>query len=87
VTGSQAPSLLHCMSPLLCRFSAAGMTVYRRAEAAGGRKAPRHEIAGNVAVTVPRALWGFSHEAWRVKCGVKRLPRLVCGEAWSYALV
>src|SRR5215470_509422 len=38
--------LLHCMSPLLCRFSAAGMTSYRRAEGAGGRKAPRHEVAG-----------------------------------------
>ena len=31
---------------LLCRFSAAGMTVYPRAPRAGGRKAPRHEIAG-----------------------------------------
>ena len=30
----------------MCRFSAAGMQVYRRAEAAGGRKAPRHEVAG-----------------------------------------
>ena len=29
----------------LCRFSAAGMTGYPRAAAAGGRKAPRHEIA------------------------------------------
>jgi hypothetical protein len=27
------------------RFSAAGMEAYR-AEAAGGRKAPRHEVAG-----------------------------------------
>jgi hypothetical protein len=30
----------------LWRFSAAGMQVYTRAEAAGGRKAPRHEVAG-----------------------------------------
>src|SRR5262249_36616459 len=33
------------MSPVLCRFSAAGNTVYQRAHLAGGRKAPRHEIA------------------------------------------
>ena len=30
----------------LCRFSAAGMTVSPRAPRAGGRKAPRQEIAG-----------------------------------------
>ena len=30
----------------MCRFSAAGMTVSPRAPRAGGRKAPRHEIAG-----------------------------------------
>ena len=29
----------------MCRFSAAGMTVSPRAPRAGGRKAPRHEIA------------------------------------------
>src|ERR1700692_3339097 len=34
---------LRCMSLLLCRFSAAGMMAHRHAEAAGGRKAPRHE--------------------------------------------
>ena len=33
---------------LLCRFSAAGMQAYPRDKAAGGRKAPRHEIAGGV---------------------------------------
>jgi hypothetical protein len=38
------------MSPVMCRFSAAGMTVYRRAAGAGGRKAPRHEVAGSWAV-------------------------------------
>ena len=32
----------------MCRFSAAGMMAHRHAEAAGGRKAPRHEIAGGV---------------------------------------
>src|SRR6516164_2589171 len=32
--------------PLMCRFSAAGMTVSPRTPMAGGRKAPRHEIAG-----------------------------------------
>src|SRR3984885_3468181 len=32
--------------PELCRFSAAGMTVSPRTPRAGGRKAPRHEIAG-----------------------------------------
>jgi hypothetical protein len=31
---------------LLCRFSAAGMTVSPRTPRAGGRKAPKHEIAG-----------------------------------------
>src|ERR1700731_154267 len=30
----------------MCRFSAAGMTVSPRTPRAGGRKAPRHEIAG-----------------------------------------
>jgi len=32
----------------MCRFSAAGMQAYPRGKAAGGRKAPRHEIAGGV---------------------------------------
>jgi len=36
--------------PHMCRFSAAGMMLYLRAEAAGGRKAPRHEVAGSWAV-------------------------------------
>jgi len=40
----------------LCRFSDAGMTAYPRAEAAGVRKAPRHEIAGWGRRVVPRAL-------------------------------
>jgi hypothetical protein len=45
--------------PRLCRFSVAGMTVYPRGKAAGVRKAPRHEVAGNWALVVQRALWGF----------------------------
>jgi hypothetical protein len=44
---------------LLCRFLNAGMTISPRVDAAGVRKAPRHEIAGNGALAVPRALWGF----------------------------
>src|SRR5450755_2694342 len=48
------------VSPLLCRFSAAGMTAYPRGKTAGGRKAPRHEVAGSWAPVVQRALWGFS---------------------------
>ena len=43
----------------LWRFSAAGMPVYPRAEAAGGRKAPRHEVAGGWAPVGQRALWGL----------------------------
>lgn len=61
----------------MCRFSDAGMTDHPRAVAAGVRKAPRHEIAGNVALTVPRALWGFRHESWRVELRLKRLLRSV----------
>jgi len=39
-------SFLQRISLELCRFSAAGMTVSPRAPRAGGRKAPRQEIAG-----------------------------------------
>jgi hypothetical protein len=45
---------------LLCRFSAAGMTVSPRTPMAGGRKAPRHEIAGSWAPARQRALCGFN---------------------------
>jgi len=45
--------------PLLCRFLDAGMTNLPRAVAAGVQKAPRHEVAGNWALAVQRALWGF----------------------------
>lgn len=37
--------LLQCISPDVCRFSDAGKTCSPRADAAGVRKAPRHEIA------------------------------------------
>ena len=37
--------MLRCMRQELCRSSAAGKVAYPRAPAAGGRKAPRHEIA------------------------------------------
>ena len=42
--GEKSPS--PGQGPQLCRFSAAGMTVSPRTPMAGGRKAPRHEIAG-----------------------------------------
>jgi len=51
----------------LCRFSDAGMTAYRCGEAAGVRKAPRHEIAvggapedatGTMGIWVGRACHG-----------------------------
>ena len=54
----------------VCRFCSAGggscagfrtpeLRNHPRARTAGGRKAPRHEIAGCGAPTVQRALWGF----------------------------
>jgi len=47
--GRPRPSLTACAHcPLLCRFSAAGTTAYPRGKTAGGRKAPRQEIAGGV---------------------------------------
>jgi hypothetical protein len=58
------------MGRVLCRFSAAGNEIYPRAAAAGGRKAPRHEIAsGGSPPAVPQAvgaakkLWGFDRGA------------------------
>jgi len=44
IDGAGVIGLWSCLS--LCRFSAAGMMAYPHAETAGGRKAPRHEIAG-----------------------------------------
>jgi hypothetical protein len=54
-------AFLQCTLPLLvlCRFLDAGMTPLPRAVAAGVQKAPRHEVAGSLALAVPRALWGF----------------------------
>jgi len=49
--------------PLVCRFLDAGMTTPPRAVAAGVQKAPRHEVAGNLALAVQRALWGFDSGA------------------------
>jgi hypothetical protein len=42
---------LQCGRPVVCRFSAAGVMAYPRVEAAGGRKAPRHEVAWCWALT------------------------------------
>src|SRR5450755_3701908 len=54
-------AFLQCTLPLLvlCRFLDAGMTPLPRAVAVGVQKAPRHEVAGSLALAVPRALWGF----------------------------
>ena len=43
----------------LCRFLDAGMTNLPCPVAAGVQKAPRHEVAGSLALAVLRALWGF----------------------------
>jgi hypothetical protein len=45
VTGLLAKICCTCSRLDVCRFSAAGMMAYPQAAAAGGRKAPRHEIA------------------------------------------
>jgi hypothetical protein len=42
-----------------CVFRPPELRNHPRARTAGGRKAPRHEIAGCGAPTVQRALWGF----------------------------
>ena len=47
----------------MCRFLDAGMTTLPRAVAAGVQKAPRHEVAGRLALAVQRALWGFNGRA------------------------
>src|SRR5437762_7828373 len=60
---------------LLCRFSAAGMKVYPRAVAAGGRKAPRHEIAVGCGQRLSRALWGFRREFGLAEAGALRSMR------------
>ena len=47
----------------LCRFLDAGMTTVPSAVAAGVQKAPRHEVAGSLALMVQRGLWGFDSGA------------------------
>src|SRR5207247_6883356 len=59
----------------LCRFSAAGMKVYPRAVAAGGRKAPRHEIAVGCGQRLSRVLWGFRGEFGLAEAGALRSMR------------
>jgi hypothetical protein len=51
---------------------------YRRALAAGLRKAPRQEIAVGSSAAVRRALWGFSRGAGLEEVGEKRLSRSGC---------
>ena len=57
------PQLLRCMSLFLCSFLDDGMTT--SSTRCGGRrpKAPRHEVAGSLALAVLRALWGFDSGA------------------------
>ena len=43
----------------MCRFLDAGMRPLPRTVATGVQKAPRHEVAGSLALAVQRALWGF----------------------------
>src|SRR5260370_35784974 len=52
----------------MCRFSAAGLIAHPRAEAAGGRKAPRHEVAGYWAVAGSERYGGLDISAELV-CG------------------
>jgi len=49
-----------------------------RADAAGVRKAPRHEIAVEHVTAVPRTLWGFGRRGWLNEFGLKRLVRSFC---------
>jgi hypothetical protein len=60
---SDERSILRRMSPVVCRFLDAGMTNLPRPVAAGVQKAPRHEVAGGLALAVLRALWGFDSGA------------------------
>ena len=57
---------------LCAGFSDAGMTMLPCAVATGVREAPRHEIAGSGAPTVPRALWGFGRGVGLEEVGPKR---------------
>jgi hypothetical protein len=49
-----------------------------RADAAGVRKAPRHEIAVEHVTAVLRALWEFGRRGWLNEFGLKRLVRSFC---------
>src|SRR5262249_14947905 len=53
-----------------------------RADAAGVRKAPRHEIAVGGAPALQRALWGFDYGVGLQKVGPTSLLVLLCPEAW-----
>jgi hypothetical protein len=54
-----------------------------RAQAAGVRKAPRHEIAGCWAPTVQRALWGFGHGVGVGDVEAMRPIRSLYLEGWA----
>jgi hypothetical protein len=71
----------------MCRFSDAGndKTIHALLRPASEKR--QGTKSRNVGPAVQRALWGFSHESWRVELGLKRLPRMACGKVWSYALV
>ena len=51
---------------------------YVGADAAGDRKAPRHEIAVEHVTAVPRGLWGFGRRGWLNDLGLKWLIRSFC---------
>jgi hypothetical protein len=57
----------------MCRFLDAGMTPSPRAVAAGVQKAPRHEVAGSLALAVQRALWGFDGAELEGGCNPDRM--------------
>ena len=49
-----------------------------RADAAGVRKVPRHEIDVEHVMAVPGALWGFGRRGRLNEFGLKRLVRSFC---------
>src|SRR5260370_37562721 len=61
---SYRASRIGSIGPELCRFSDAGETCSPRADAAGVRKAPRHEIAGGRAPGVAASGYGDLGGAW-----------------------
>ena len=50
----------------------------------GVGKAPRHEIAGESAPSVPRALWGFSRGVRLGEVGSERPPQSLCLAGWVW---